>query len=82
RDLFRTPPFEPTYPFYPPPPLAGGGRGRGLVPPELMLRVTTGPAEILANAAPAPVIDTPSPYPLPQGEGESGKHVSVQVIEF
>ena len=49
---------------------------------ELMSSVTAGPAEILVDSAPAPVIDTPSPYPLPRGEGESGKHASVQVIEF
>ena len=49
---------------------------------ELMLSVTTGPAEILTESTLAPVIDTPSPYPLPRGEGESGKHASAQVIEF
>jgi hypothetical protein len=47
-----------------------------------MLSVSTGPAEILANSAAALVIDTPSPYPLPRGEGECGKYASVQVIEF
>src|SRR4051794_8243812 len=38
RDLFRIAPFEPIHPFYSPPPLAGGGRGRGFSPsgrPEL-----------------------------------------------
>jgi hypothetical protein len=38
---------------------------------DLMLNVTTGPAEIPVNSTAAPVIDTPSPYPLPRGEGES-----------
>jgi hypothetical protein len=49
---------------------------------ELMSSVTTGPAGILAESAPAPVIDTPPPTPLPRGEGESGRHASVQMIEF
>ena len=36
---------------------------------ELMLRATTGPAEMLPDSTPASVIDTPSPYPLPRGRG-------------
>jgi len=46
-----------------------------------MLNVMAGPAEILADFTPTLVIDTPSPYPLPRGEGESGKHASVQLVE-
>jgi len=52
------------------------------VPMELASSADTDPTEILANFTPVPVIDTPSPYPLPRGEGERGKHGSVQVIEF
>ncbi len=36
---------------------------------ELISSVATDPAELLANSTPALVIDTPSPYPLPRGDG-------------
>jgi hypothetical protein len=59
-----------------PPPLAGGGRGRGLAPAGAHYScfeiVRNSPAEAAAglDCLDAPPCVDPSPYPLPQGEGE------------
>ncbi|MGO1074096.1 malonate decarboxylase holo-ACP synthase [Inquilinus sp. CA228] len=65
--------FGPIDLSYPPPPLAGGGKGEGFGAAGIDGERRHDLADFLSDPEPVLAVDTPSPYPLPRGEGEDEK---------